>query len=175
MATAKVYRSGAPATPAERGCERESYAAADAVKPAGRQGRMTAIFASPTLLGVTRWVRGNAFVKQGDVLVRELTVDPDRVYVYSVHKWECVSSWSGKWTGAEAYWESGMTLSEWLKTDHDPKEWEVLLGEEDLLAVKNVSDKRVAEAEADGYYRDELVRVLKQARAEKRWAAARAA
>lgn len=166
MATVKVYRSGAPVAPLERGCEREIYLAADAVKPAGRQGRMTAIFASPTLAGVTRWVRGNALVKAGDVLVRELTVDPASVYVYSVSAWEAVG-----FRGLEAYWATGLTLEEWFAGAYDASEWELLLGEGDLKGVRMVSDKRVVEAEVDEYYRRELARDLQQARLARRLAA----
>lgn len=175
MPKAKVYRSGAPVAPLERGCERASYEAADALRPAGRQGRMDAIFASPTLAGVTRWVRANAMCNIGDVLVRELTVDPDAVYVYSIAAWE-QASWA--MAGREdyaAYWASGMTLTEWLAGDYDAAEWELLLGPADLLSVRPVSDKRVVAAVENSYRVEETKRALQTARARSRWAAQRAA
>lgn len=163
MNKVSIFRSGVPAAPAERGCERVSYEAADARRPVGRQGRMDAVFCSPTLPGVTRWVRGNAMCKQGDVLVREIVVDADSVYVYSVRAWEGVGGFRGE-SAITDYWATGMTLTDWLATDLDPKDWEVLIGANDIISVRNVSDKRVIEAEADEYDRNVLARELKDAR-----------
>lgn len=53
--TVSVFRSGIPEPPVERGVEKDYYLAADNRKPENRQGRYDAVFASPTLTGVTSW------------------------------------------------------------------------------------------------------------------------
>lgn len=160
----QVYRSGVAATPTKRGVEAQSYLDADAVKPAGRQGRTTAIFASPNLRGVLRWLYANATLFRAvDPFVKELRVNPDTVWIYSVRAWEKASS-DGKY---DAYWESGMTLAEWNTTadQHDPTEWELLLGAKDIQSVKPVSDKRVLShmSESDLFF-EALPTALKYAR-----------
>lgn len=168
---AKVYRSGTVEAPITRGVEADSYTIADAVRPAGRQGRMNGIFASPNLDGVARWTRANSGIARcADPFVREITVDADNVYVYSVIAWE-KASWSNG--GYEAYWESGITLTEWLNTaeDRDPTEWELLLGDDDLQSVRPVSDKRLLKACENSYYfHSELASNLVDARKALRWA-----
>lgn len=170
---AKVYRSGTVEAPAKRGVEADSYIAADGVKPAGRQGRMDGVFASPNLAGVARWVYSKSSIAFcTDPFVRELTVDPDKVYVYSIPAWE-KASWNWKPGGYEAYWATGMTLTEWLANEenYDPTDWELLLSPEDVQAVKPVSDKRLLKAcETSFNLHDELVRTLASARRALRWA-----
>lgn len=160
MNKVKVYRSGIVEAPAQRGAEAPSYTAADAVRPEGRQGRMTGIFAAPTLAGVVRWVRGNHLSRIADLAVREITVDADAVYVYSVREWEKASWGTSKTPDYTAYWESGMTLTEWLAADLDPTEWEILLGAEDVLSVRNVSTKRVMSACEDEWLAKDVKRIL---------------
>ena len=83
-----VYRSGIVANPDERGVESHSYAQADQFCPPDRQGRMTGIFASPTLGGVGRWVLGNALIRSNALQVNSLRVNIDTTYVYSIKKWD---------------------------------------------------------------------------------------
>jgi hypothetical protein len=160
-----VYRSGIVTSPTERGVEGNSYREADAVRPVGRQGRGSGIFASPNIHGVLRWVRANSMSTHIlDPFVRELSVDPEAVFVYCIRTWERCSS---KESGYEKYWETGITLSEWLKNseNYDPKEWELLLSPKDIISQKPVSDKRlvtVAETAEDIY--SDLARLLKDAR-----------
>jgi len=148
--TVSVFRSGVVAPPKERGVEKDSYIYCDAYAPEGRQGRNTGIFASPTVNGVAHWVRGVSNVVK-DCGVRELRVNPDKVYVYSVHEWE---RFSGGWNGftpeaAKAYWDSGITLTQWhekMKTDPNfkPEEWELLLNDDSIKDVKKFSSDIVA-------------------------------
>lgn len=157
---AKVYRSGTVEAPVFRGVEATSYHAADAVRPAGRQGRTTGIFASPTLAGVARWAHAkSSIVRCDDPFVREITVDPNNVYVYSVHAWEKVSSRDG---GYEAYWNSGMTLAEWTESAEsmDPDNWELLLDPADVISTRPVSDKRLLENCEGRFFESELTRNL---------------
>ena len=152
-ATAKalVYRSGPVQAPTERGRESDLFAAADAVRPAGHQSRTHAIFASPTLAGVTRWVRGNALVNAPDVRVRAITVNPDEVKVYSVVAWDRASTSFATDEHRRAFWDSGMTLTEWLAADNlDATEWELLLHADDVHSERMVADARVVDA-TDGY------------------------
>lgn len=161
----KVYRSGPVSAPETRGVESDSYAKADAVRPAGRQGRTDGIFASPNLAGVGRWAYSNASnTRHPDPFVREIAVNPDNVYVYSVLMWE-KCSWDR--IPYEQYWETGMTLTEWLKNhdQYNASEWELLLSAEDVTSVKNVSDKRVVASAAEGsLIASELPTTFKKAR-----------
>lgn len=167
---AKVYRSGTVEAPTTRGVEADSYSAADAVKPAGRQGRTTGIFASPNLQGVARWAYANSsLVRNPDPFVREITVDADTVYVYSIPAWEKASWGTG---GYENFWKTGITLTEWLanQDSHDPTEWELLLSESDIHSVKPVSDKRLLKACENTFnFASELVHTLADARRSLRW------
>ncbi|MBC9704841.1 MAG: hypothetical protein H9W81_07675 [Enterococcus sp.] len=160
----QVYRSGVVATPAQRGVEAGSFLAADAVKPAGRQGRSTAIFASPSLRGVLRWLYSNTTITSvADPFVKELKVNPDTVWVYDITAWEKASSTETY----EPYWESGMTLTEWLANADqlDPAEWELLLGADDIVSIKPVSDKRaLSYLREDDLFFEALPRALKDAR-----------
>lgn len=162
--TTQVYRSGTTAAPAQRGVESQSFLDADAVKPEGRQGRTTAIFASPNLRGVLRWLYSNTTIANvADPFVKEFRVNPDTVWIYNITEWEKASSNDAY----AAYWESGMTLTEWNATadQHDPSEWELLLGADDIQSVKPVSDKRVLShlCESDLFF-EALPRAVKDAR-----------
>lgn len=167
---AKVYRSGIVEAPTNRGVEADSYTAADAVKPAGRQGRTDGIFAAPNLAGVARWTHANSGIARcADPFVREITVDPDKVYVYSVLAWEKASWRTGSY---EAYWETGMTLTEWMKVAEfmDPTNWELLLGADDVISSRPVSDKRLLENCVSSFFHSELADNLVSARRALRWA-----
>lgn len=147
--TASVYRSGVPTPPAERGVENKCYTDADACIPAGRQGRTTAVFAAPTIGGVARWVRGNYMTNIADVKVRELRVDIDQTYVYSVNAWERASSRETT-EQYEEYWRTGMTLRAYMEAarkdpvSFHPRKWELLIPVEGIKAVKPVSATRAA-------------------------------
>lgn len=155
--TVSIYRAGVVEVPTQRGVEEESYLACDKYTPEGRQGRNTGIFASPTMNGVTHWVRGVSNVVK-DWGVRELRVNPDEVYVYSVREWE---KFSGNWDGftqeaASAYWNSGMTLTQWyqeMRTNPTmkPEEWELLISPENVKQTKNVKADIVSR---QAYYSD---------------------
>jgi len=150
--TASVYRSGIASPPSERGVEAGHYNRADSHKPVDHQGRVTAIFASPTLGGVCRWVRGNDFVNIPDIKVRELRVDIDNTYVYSIDAWEKASSMDTPEVYKE-FWATGVTLRNYMKLarksplEYDPRNWELLLSETDLKSVKPVGANRVSERE----------------------------
>lgn len=159
-----VYRSGDVAAPSTRGVETDSYSDADSVRPEGRQGRTDGIFAAPTLTGVTRWAYSNASnTRHPDPFVREIKVDSDAVYVYSIEMWE-KCSWAG--VPYEKYWDSGITLTEWLKNQdqYDATEWELLLSPADVIKEKSVSDKRLVAAATNDLLIMELPKALKNAR-----------
>lgn len=170
-----IYRSGDPTPPTERGVEADSYLKADSYAPEGRQGRTTAVFASPTLGGAARWVKGRHFTKEDDVKVRELRVDYDKTYVYYIPTWERFSSIEGMGYGpdkvkeaGEKYWNTGMTLREWVNTykddpqHYDPREWEILIPREEIQAVKPVSTKRTTTfTYGSDYDKKEIAEILK--------------
>lgn len=178
--TVSIFRSGVPYAPNQRGVESESYVYADAMKPANRQGRVTGVFASPTSFGVTRWFTGNDLVNLPDVKVRELRVDPDETYVYSIDAWERASSALSMYSSdtpenlvkrEEAisnYWNSGITLTDWMnkaEREHvDPRNWEVLLSSDDIKTVKPFGSKRLMDSipsESEYEYND-LKRIVKK-------------
>lgn len=179
-----IFRSGPPAAPLKRGVENESYVYADKFAPEGRQGRMSGVFASPTMMGVTRWFRGNEGVNSPDYQVRELRVDPDTTYVYSVHEWERASAAMDMYSGSnpesvqrretamKKYWRSGVTLTEWYKragsSYMDPGEWELLLSADDIKTVKPVSGKRLIESATAVGWGDTVERIVKRDEKEKR-------
>lgn len=148
--TVSIYRAGVVEAPKERGVEKESYLACDEYAPAGRQGRNTGIFCSPTVNGVSHWVRGvEGIVK--DWGVREIRVNPDEVYVYSVRAWEKFSLNMRGFTkeNADVYWNSGLTLTQWyeeMRTNPEmkPEEWELLVPQEHVQSFKNVKADIVA-------------------------------
>lgn len=144
----KVYRSGIVEAPKSRRLEAEIFARSDEARPADRQGRTDAIFASPSLKGVARWVHASFSQWTQDPFVREITVESDSVYVYSVPAWEKVC-----WYNAshESYWKTGITLTEYLELcrmmDYfNPAEWEILLSPADVLSVRDVTDEDFLEA-----------------------------
>lgn len=108
--------------------------------PVSRTG---SLFASPTLAGVVRWVLGNHMFRY-ETRVREIAVDADTTWVYQIKAWENVS-WNMHGfqdSAARAYWDSGMTLTDWLSQADsavDGSEWEVLIDPGTVLAVRNVS------------------------------------
>lgn len=186
--TVSIYRSGVVEAPQSRGVESSSYAAADEYTPEGRQGRMTGIFASPSAYGVTRWVSGNAMVRSPDFQVRELRVNPDQVYVYSVSSWEAASGSWGSGFNNEAflsekmnsYWSSGVTLTEWsarFKSDPtvDPTDWELLVSSSDIKKVSPVSLPRLLEAipPSASHDRAEMAKEIKNNREDIRFIASR--
>lgn len=171
--TCSVYRSGIISAPEERGVEKESYLKTDEYAPEGRQGRTTAIFASPTVGGVNRWVAGNSFVRIPDIKVRELTIDIDKTYVYSIDAWEIASSRMDRVKNPEdyhnAYWQTGITMREWLDKvkenpeEYDPRNWELLIPKESVKKIKPVSGQRVAAYNYSEYESDkkEILQLLK--------------
>lgn len=149
----KVYRSGIVKAPLVRGPEAEIFILSDKARPNDRQGRTDAIFASPSLKGVARWVHVNSDGNSTDPFVREITVESDSVYVYNIPAWEKIC-----WDGAdyESYWNTGITLTEYLTfSEHlnlfNPQEWEILLGASDILSVNLVADEDFLEACRNSY------------------------
>lgn len=172
ITTVSVYRSGVVEPPKERGVEKEVYQLADAVKPQGQQGRTTGIFAAPSLNAATRWVRGNFFTNVPDVKVRELRVNPDKVYVYYIPFWERASNAldyrdSNGVEAAQRFWDSGIKLTDWINKFRndptmEPDEWELILSPDDISQVKPVSSTRaLASVPDDAYSKTELERIFK--------------
>lgn len=142
-----VFRSGIPSAPTERGVEKDYYERCDAELPDDRQGRMTGVFCSPTLGGVSRWVRGNDITRKPDISVREIRVDIDNTYVYLVHDWERASSIDTP-EMYRKYWNNGMTMRAYMEAaqkephKYDPREFELLVPETSIISIKPVSLQR---------------------------------
>lgn len=170
--TVSVYRSGVPHPPAQRGVEAQSYLDADKYKPEGRPSRTAAVFASPTLGGVCRWVKGNWDTNIADVKVRELRVDIDKTYVYNIAAWEKASGWETK-EYYEDFWDTGITLREYMqKAKQDPEkykptEWELMLDESQIRSVKPVGAVRASQ---NTYYNDsKYVQAILEGKNPNRW------
>lgn len=169
---ASVYRVGVPSPPVERGVEKEVYLTADKYVPAGRQGRTSAVFATPVMGVVGRWA--SQWNRIEDQQVRELRVNPDEVYVYSIRAWEKASSGFDYNPDNEAlyrtYWNSGVTLSQWIRAADkgqilDPAEWELLIPEKSICKVSTPSIPKVLESQFVNTFRlDELKEFLTQNR-----------
>lgn len=167
-----VYRSGIPSAPVERGVEKPYYERCDSYLPDSRQGRMTGVFCAPTLGGAARWVRGNSLARIEDVEVREIRIDIDNTYIYLVHDWERASSIDTP-EMYQKYWENGMTMRQYMELSqkephkYDPREYELLIPEEDIISVKPVSATRVISSAYDSSVED-LTNIYKAIAKEKR-------
>lgn len=149
VTTCSVYRSGNPTPPKERGVELETYINCDKFLPEGRQGRMSAVFAAPTYGGAARWFRANAFLTSNpDILVRELRINIDETYVYSVAEWERASN-SDQPRLYQKYWDNGITMREYMDkaqlnpTIYCPEEYELLIPKDRILAISLVGKREL--------------------------------
>lgn len=165
-----VYRSGVVEAPAERGVEAPSYVACDSFMPTGRQGRTSGIFASPTLGGVGRWVYANSGMSSIlDYRPREIRVDIDKTWVYSIRAWEVASS---KETEEEYknFWATGITMRKYMElSQQEPhkykaEDWELLIPADGVRSVKPVSAERVASVAYSDYRATDILEVLKKRR-----------
>lgn len=177
---ASVFRSGKLEAPEARGVEAPSYAAADEHRPTGRIGRTEGLFASVGLDTGARWLLANAsIVRMEDYSLREITVDPDETYIYSVRNWEQASGQHPdrrEMTDAERerfdvaakkFWSESMTLTQWYgymeaNPEVDPRDWEILLRPEDAQRAKPVSVQRLIKGSFRDHERRELEGLQKQ-------------
>lgn len=150
----KVYRAGSMTPSPDAGAAYTATTAADAVRPGAHlPPRLGSLFAAPTLAGSIRWVRGNHMCRY-ETRLREITVDADTTYVFSVSAWEH-ASWSMRGNVQEraaAFWNTAITLTDWLARtdaeDLDGREWEVIFAPSAVLGVRNVSAARLHAATA---------------------------
>lgn len=159
MTTIKVYRNGSLSLAEHSEEIQQRWAPYDDVKPANRSGRLTSLYASPSIPGVIRWVKGNHLVSgndpHADLTNHEITVsNPESVFVYSIHAYDTTTRFNpAAVKGAEKYWESGIALSEWetkaAELSLDPTEWEVLLPVENINSSKVLSNTRLLNAASD--------------------------
>lgn len=167
-----VYRSGVPSAPAQRGVEKPYYERCDSYLPDSRQGRMTGVFCAPTLGGAARWVRGNSLARIEDFEVREIRIDIDKTYIYLVHDWERASSIDTP-EMYQKYWNNGITMRQYMELSqkephkYDPREYELLVPQEDIISVKPVSANRVIQNAYDSTVED-LTNIFKALAREKR-------
>lgn len=176
MTTIKVYRNGSLAAPQHSAEVIGAWGRYDAVRPAGRTGRLDSLYASPSLLGNVRWIKGNHSVssraREADLSNNEITVlNPESVFVYSINTYE-KGSWGNRATEAE-YWATGIPLTDWERVaaerNLNPSDWEVLLPVASIKSARPVSDKRVIELAKDAFEREELVHLFKEYRKLLKW------
>jgi hypothetical protein len=152
----KVFRNGGLLPAAYEG-EILSWAEkADAVKPDDRAGRIGSLYGSPSLKGVSRWVRGNLSLggPKSDVETYEITLDANSVYVYPIEAWE---EFSWRRGSPEAYWDSGVLLKDYLQEsdNYDDSQWEILFKEEDILSRRRVTKQRILENVEDDFWKSQ--------------------
>lgn len=167
----KVYRSGTvEVCDHTHSVEGGVYVYADRRRPHGFPSRSHSIYASPTLAGVVRWVRGRRWNPGNpDLKVREITVAADAL-VFNVDAWERASDeiadsvHTGDTRKADAavadYWNSAMTLADFAASDLDPSEWELLIPADGVISSRNVSARRVLSTIDDDYTRSEVKSLL---------------
>jgi len=176
--TISVYRNGHIAIAEHKNPDvLKQYETVDAVKPLdGRVGRKDAIFASPSIQGVGRWVKANESSTRTQGLDNnEIKVDPKNVYVYSIDEYEKAAFSLENQNNPEAYrdyWASGILLSDWAeeagRKNLDASKWEILLPETDIIDVRTMSSRRVIMAQEEGsYIRRELMWALEPKKASK--------
>lgn len=163
----RVYRSGLMVG-SDGGPAAQVTVEADARCP-HPTGRGFALFGAPTLPGVVRWVLGNRWTGTNE-RVHEIVVDADTTWIYRVNVWERTRE--AVPATVDAYWATGMTLTEWLATpDLDGSEWEVLVSATSVLSSRPVSAARVLAATED-YRLPEVTRIVRDWRRMSRLAAA---
>lgn len=169
MNTLKVYRNGSVSVGKHSASIHDIWGSYDAVKPAERSGRLTSVYASPSLSGMTSWAYGNhmAFCATPDVDLDsyEITVkDIENIYIYNLSIYdETLNTVVNKETGSEAlaraYWDSGIPLSQWqaFSDAHqpDPNQWEVLIPMDAIVSHAKISDRKLLDA-ASSDIREEL-------------------
>jgi len=172
MATIKVYRNGSLSLAEHSEEVQQVWSQYDDFKPAERSGRLDSLYASPSLFGVTRWVKGNHLVSghnpDADLTNYEITVsNPEQVFVYSIASYDSSCRSAGvKEDAARKYWDSGIALADWdAKASEfglDATEWEVLLPVEAIKSSKVVSDNRILGAVKDEFEKDQLKAALQR-------------
>jgi hypothetical protein len=168
MGEIKVYRNG-PVRVGEHSKEIEKlWSTYDAVKPSGRSGRLTSVYASPSLAGMVRWTHTN-LMNGGINADKELTnseivvLNPEELYVYDVRSYDRTSMdlrCYGEPNQTEynvfndsllqPYWDSGIRLTEWdvtsFKENLNPMDWEVLVPMDAIVSYEPIADKDIIDA-----------------------------
>ena len=181
-ASLRLFRVGPLSSPPASSGELAGFhAALDAVMPVGRVPREGALFCSPSLFGLSRWLRAHfslrPFAASGESLdLHEIgIVDPRGIYAYSIPAWDRAGvSYLAPEERAERgrqYWASGIPISDWqreaISRRLDAQEWEVLLSPAQVAFVRPLAPERVlAAVPADDWRRAELVR---QVARQRRW------
>lgn len=155
MTTTKAYRIGNLTLDDHDDKVQALWSSFDAVKPEGRTGRLESLYASPSLKGLVRWVKGMHLVATRDEDANldssEITVaDSETVFLYHVPTYDAVLS--GRKTVAD-YWNTGIAISDWdtvsVERSLDADDWEILLPVDAVKSVRKVSNARILNQAAD--------------------------
>lgn len=156
MNTATIYRSGRFEISSYAGysnlldLSQEFDAYRDDRHPVGRCG---ALFASPTLHGVTRWTKANMLNlrEKRTAETFAFTVNADTTLVYNLELWEDYCC--GIQSAAEEYWNTTQTLTDWLaegNLENRGLSHEILFTVENMLSEpKQVIPQQLVEAYGD--------------------------
>lgn len=116
----------------------------DERRPVGHASRSHSLYAAPDLTGAHRWFSFLYGARQ--FAFNEIIVESNNVMVYNVDDYDQVGEHYGNPTSAhldaiDAYWNSGMTLTEWIHrvgVDEDGR-WEILLPEKQVISSRTLS------------------------------------
>lgn len=168
MTTTKAYRIGNLTLADHAESVQTLWGSFDEVKPEGRTGRLEGLYASPSLKGLVRWVKGMHLVAARDedanLESSEITVaNSETVFLYHVPTYDAVLG--GRKTAAD-YWNTGIALSDWdtVSADRslDADAWEILLPVETIKSAHKISNARILNQTADESAKLELSRMIQE-------------
>lgn len=156
MNTATIYRSGLFEIPSYAGYSNllELTETFDAHRGKNNPvSRCEGLFASPTLHGVTRWVKANILNPREKKTAETFafTVNADTTLVYNIELWEDYCC--GIESAAQEYWNTAQSLTDWLAdgdTENRGLSHEILFTPDDMLCTpKRVHPKHLIESYGD--------------------------
>lgn len=124
----------------------------DARKPAGHPvGRLECIYATPDVNGMFRWVTESILTAGKPLTVHEITVNEDEVFLYDVRIYDWLSDDYGQTTEemnrlSEAYWNSGITVTQWRERHTTGWSAEVLVPPSAIVTAKQLSYRQAMKA-----------------------------
>lgn len=156
MKKVKIFRNGNLVVTPYSGEVLDMAQNFDSVRPKHLPARIGSLYASPSIPGVARWIYS---LKDYGYDTYELDVDADKVFVFSIETYDraCIGR-----IEFSAYWDSAMTLSDYLLGDFDDTKYEILLSPSEIIASRRVCRRRILDHLGEGKFdRARIEKVLK--------------